>query len=310
MPHEGYHRQYGSFASNSPTTDGERVYASFGSRGVYAYDMDGRPVWQKDFGLQMRMFTAFGEGVGPVLDDGRLILLFDHEGEGFLTMLDAATGRELWRTPRTEGTNWAAPLVVTHDGRKQIVVNSPRKVRGYDYETGKPDLGNRRPRTEHHPASGAAPGLVLVMSGFRNPALMAIRLGREGDLAGTDAIVWTTNRGLSYSASPVLHEGRLYFITDTGMVSGSTRRPVSRSTSRCGCPSRTTSRRRRSCAGGNLYFPTEEGDVGRGEGGTDTGHRGDEHADRTVVHRVASGRGRGHVPQEPDTPVPDHWSAN
>ena len=73
-----------------------------------------------------------------MLDDGRLIVLVDHEGEGFLTVLDAATGREIWRTPRTEGTNWAAPLVVTHAGRKQIVVNSPRKVRGYDYETGKP----------------------------------------------------------------------------------------------------------------------------------------------------------------------------
>lgn len=75
------------------------------------------------------MFRAFGEGVGPVLDDGRLILLFDHEGDGILPMLDAASGRELWRTPRGEGTNWAAPLVVTHNGRKQIVVNSPRKVR-------------------------------------------------------------------------------------------------------------------------------------------------------------------------------------
>ena len=73
---------YGSFASNSPITDGQRVYASFGSRGVYAYDLDGKPVWQKDFGLQMRMFMAFGEGAGPVLDDGRLILLFDHEGDG------------------------------------------------------------------------------------------------------------------------------------------------------------------------------------------------------------------------------------
>jgi outer membrane protein assembly factor BamB len=127
VPHEGYHATYGSFASNAPTTDGQRLYVSFGSRGLFAYDMSGKPLWQRDFKLQMRMFQEFGEGVGPVLDEGRLIVLFDHEGDGFLAMLDAATGREVWRTPRTDGTNWAAPLVVRHGGRKQIVVNSPRE---------------------------------------------------------------------------------------------------------------------------------------------------------------------------------------
>ena len=219
VPHEGHHATYGSFASNSPTTDGQRVYASFGSRGLFAYDMNGKPLWQRDFNIQMRMFQEFGEGVGPVLDEGRLIALFDHEGNGFLAMLDAATGREIWRTPRTDGTNWAAPLVVRHDGRKQIVVNSPRKVRGYDYESGKQiwetaGLGlNTIPRAVQHGDS------VLVMSGFINPALLAIRLGREGDLAGTDAIKWTANRGLAYTTSPVLHEGTLYFLTDNGMVS-------------------------------------------------------------------------------------------
>jgi outer membrane protein assembly factor BamB len=244
-PHEGYHQSYGSFASNSPTTDGERVYASFGSRGVYAFTMDGRPVWQKDFGVQMRMFQAFGEGVGPVLDAGNLILLFDHEGDGFLTMLDAATGKERWRTPRTDGTNWAAPLVVTHNGRKQIVVNSPRKVRGYDYETGAPlwetaGLGlNTIPRAVQHQDR------VLVMSGFINPQLLSIALGRQGDLAGTDAIAWRANRGLSYTASPVLDEGTLYFITDTGMVSALRPQPERRCISRYDSPTRTTSRRRR-----------------------------------------------------------------
>jgi outer membrane protein assembly factor BamB len=261
VPHEGYHQQYGSFASNSPTTDGQRVYAFFGSRGLYVYDLEGRSVWQKDFGLKMRMFNGFGEGVGPVLDAGRLILLFDHEAEGFLTMLDAATGREIWRTPRNDGTNWAAPLVVIHAGRKQIVVNSARKVRAYDYETGRQiwevaGLGqNTIPRPVQHQ------DLVLSMSGFRNPALMAIRLGREGDLAGTDAVVWTTNRGLSYTASPILHEGKLYFITDTAMVSCldvATGQPVYQQVR---LPKPYNIKASPVLAGGHLYFPTEEGDV-------------------------------------------------
>jgi outer membrane protein assembly factor BamB len=261
VPHEGYHATYGSFASNSPTTDGQRVYASFGSRGLFAYDLNGTPVWQRDFGIQMRMFMEFGEGVGPVLDEGRLILLFDHEGDGFLVMLDAATGREIWRTPRTDGTNWAAPLVVGHNGRKQIVVNSPRKVRGYDYESGRQvwetaGLGlNTIPRAVQH---GDA---VLVMSGFINPALFAIRLGREGDLAGTDAIKWRANRGLAYTSSPVLHEGKLYFLTDNGMVSAidaETGTPVYQQVR---LPKPYAIKASPVAAGAMLYFPTEDGDV-------------------------------------------------
>ena len=261
VPHEGYHATYGSFASNSPTTDGQRVYASFGSRGLFAYDMNGTLVWQRDFNIQMRMFQEFGEGVGPVLDEGRLIVLFDHEGDGVLAMLDAATGREIWRTPRTDGTNWAAPLVVRHDGRKQIVVNSPRKVRGYDYESGKQiwetaGLGlNTIPRAVQHGDT------VLVMSGFINPALMAIRLGREGDLAGTDAIKWTANRGLAYTASPVLHEGTLYFLTDNGMVSAidaDTGKPMYQQVR---LPKPSAIKASPVAAGGMLYFPTEDGDV-------------------------------------------------
>jgi outer membrane protein assembly factor BamB len=261
VPHEGYHQMYGSFASNSPVTDGQRVYASFGSRGLYAYDMNGKLLWERDFGLQMRMFNGFGEGVGPVLDAGRLIMLFDHEAEGFMAMLDAATGKEIWRVPRTEGTNWAAPLVVTHAGRKQVVVNSQRKVRSYDYESGKPiweaaGLGrNTIPRPVQHG------DLVLVMSGFISPALIAIKLGREGDLTGTDAIAWTTNRGLSYSASPALHEGKLHFITDTGMVSAldaTTGQPVY---SQVRLPKPYNIKASPIVAGGRLYFSTEEGDV-------------------------------------------------
>jgi outer membrane protein assembly factor BamB len=252
---------YGSFASNSPTTDGQRLYAFFGSRGLYVYDLEGRPLWQKDFGVQMRMFNGFGEGVGPLVDDGRLIVLFDHEDAGFLTMLDGATGRELWRTPRTEGTNWAAPIVVNHGGRKQVVVNSSRKVRGYDYESGRPiwevaGLGrNTIPLPVQHQ------DLVVSMSGFISPALLAIRLGREGDLAGTDAVVWTTNRGLSYSASPVLHEGKLYFITDTGMVSCLdvvTGQPVY---SQVRLPKPYNIKASPVLAGNHLYFATEDDDV-------------------------------------------------
>ena len=69
------------------------------------------------------------------------------------------------------------------------------------------------------PSPVAIDGMVIVMSGFRNPNLMAIKLGREGDLTGTDAIVWQNQRGNSYTPSPVLHDGKLYMLTDNGMLS-------------------------------------------------------------------------------------------
>ncbi len=219
VPHEGAHSTYGSFASNSPVTDGQRVYAFFGSRGIYCYDLKGTLVWQKDFGVKMQMRSAFGEGMAPVLADDRLILVFDHQGDSFIVALDKASGKELWRKPRTEGTNWAAPLVVDFKGRKQLVVAASGRVRSYDLRDGSliwecAGLGSN---TIPHPVR--QDDLVFVMSGHQSPKLMAIRLGPEGDLTGTDAVVWSQTRGNSYTPSPVIFDNKLYVLTDTGMLS-------------------------------------------------------------------------------------------
>jgi outer membrane protein assembly factor BamB len=217
-PHEGYHRTYGSFASNSPVTDGTRVFAFFGSRGLFAYDLNGALIWQKDFGVRMRMDMAFGEGTPLTLHDGRLLLHFDHLDTGFLVMLDPATGQEIWRVARPERFNWAAPYVATHDGRRQIIM-SGETVRGYDFESGEvlweaAGLGeNTIPQPVQHG------DLVFAMSGHTIRMLMAIRLGRRGTLTGTDAIAWSTPRGASYTPSPLVSDGRLYVLTDNGLLS-------------------------------------------------------------------------------------------
>jgi outer membrane protein assembly factor BamB len=219
-PHEGYHPTYGSFASNSPVTDGEHVVAFFGSRGVYCYDMDGKEIWKKDFGIQLKMFMTFGEGAWPVIEGSKLLLLFDNEVDSFLVAVDVATGKELWRTPRPDGnTNWSGPVVITYEGKKQVIVSATKKVHSYDLETGKPiwEVGGLGQNTI--PAPVAADGMTFLMSGFRNPNLLAVKLGREGDLTGTDAIVWQNQKGNSYTASPVLHDGKLYVLTDSGMLS-------------------------------------------------------------------------------------------
>jgi len=217
-PHQPHHQQYGSFASNSPITDGTHVIAFFGSRGLYAYTLDGELVWEKDLG-QLTMFNSFGEGAWTALDGEKLFVVLDHEGASFLLALDKGSGKELWRTPRQGNTNWSGPYITTHNGRKQVIVSASREVCGYDLETGALLWKARGLGQNTIPAPVAADGLVFVMSGYRDPNLMAIRLGREGDLTNTDAIVWQNQRGNSYTPSPVLYGGTLYVLTDTGMLS-------------------------------------------------------------------------------------------
>ncbi len=219
VPHEGYHHLYGSFASNAPATDGERVYAFFGSRGLFVFDLNGKPLWQKDLGLKMQMRLAFGEGTGVVVHQGRVYLQYDHQQEGFIVALNAADGKELWRTPRMDNSSWSTPLVVEHAGARQLVVTADTKVKVYDTNTGKMVWEIAGLGTNPIPQPVQLRDTVLVMSGYRNPRLMAVRLGRTGDLTGTDALVWESIRGTSYTASPALHDDRLYVIADNGMMS-------------------------------------------------------------------------------------------
>jgi outer membrane protein assembly factor BamB len=261
-PHQGSHPQYGSFASNSPVTDGKHVIAFFGSRGVYCYDLDGNKIWEKDFGVQLKMYNGFGEGSWPALEGNTLLLLFDHEGDSFLVALDKSTGRELWRTPRPEGnTNWSGPVVIPYAGRKQVIVSASKKVHAYDFETGKPIWEVAGLGQNTIPAPVAGDGMVFVMSGFRNPNLLAVRLGRDGDLTGTDAIVWQNQRGNSYTASPVLADGKLYVLTDSGMLSCFDAKTGTPYYQQVRLPKPYNFKASPVAAGGKLYLASEEGDV-------------------------------------------------
>jgi outer membrane protein assembly factor BamB len=261
-PHEGYHPTYGSFASNSPVTDGKHVVAFFGSRGVYCYDLNGKKIWEKDFGIQLKMRLTFGEGAWPTIEGSKLLLLFDHEGDSFLVALDVATGKELWRTPRSDGsTNWSGPVVITYEGKKQVVVSATKKVHSYDFETGKPIWEVAGLGANTIPAPVAADGIVYVMSGYRNPNLLAVKLGREGDLTGTDAILWQNQRGNSYTPSPVLHDGKLYMVTDSGMLSCLDAKTGKAFYQQQRLPKPYNFKASPVGVNGKLYLATEEGDV-------------------------------------------------
>lgn len=218
-PHEGHHEQYGSFASNSPVSDGQTVFASFGSRGVYAYDLDGNLKWKRAIApLQMRL--GFGEGTALALDGNSLILQHDQQENSYVLVLDKRTGKEIWRADRREESAWAQPLVVEYQGRKQLVTSSTR-VRTYDLETGELIWeagglgGNAIPAVIQ-----VSSDVVIALTGWRNANLLAIKLGGKGDITGNpEFIKWTNQRGNSYTPSPVVHNGILYLLTDNGMLS-------------------------------------------------------------------------------------------
>jgi outer membrane protein assembly factor BamB len=210
-PHEG-HQENNTFASGSPVTDGNFIWAFFGSRGLYCYDYEGNLKWQKDFGL-MKTKLGFGEGASPALSGDTLVIYWDHEGDDFIAAFDKTTGKELWRQPRDEGTGWSTPLIVDFNGQKQVVVNATGKVRSYDLATGK-ELWSCGGQTINAIPSPVAQGdMVYLTSGFRGNALQAIHLGRTGDLTGTDALAWSHNKSTPYIPSPLLTDNYLYLIS-------------------------------------------------------------------------------------------------
>ena len=259
-PHEGYHGKYGSFASNSPVTDGKHLFAFFGSRGMYCYDLDGKLVWEKQF-PPMRMRMAFGEGTPTVIDDKAVYLKFDHEDGSYLVALDKLTGKELWKVDRADESSWSPPLLVEYGGSRQLVVGATNKVRSYEPATGKLIWECAGLGSNAIPAPVAAGGMVYLMSGHRNPNLLAIRLGRQGDLTGTDAIAWTNTRGNPYTPSPVLFDNRLYFVADNGVLSCLDARNGQPHYLQQRLPKPASIKASPVGANGKLYVSTEEGDV-------------------------------------------------
>ena len=209
-PHEDTHGTNG-FASASPCTDGEHVYAHFGSRGLYCYSMKGDFVWKRDDFGNMRIRNSFGEGSSPTLSGDKIIIPWDHEGGSRLYALNKLTGKTEWKQDRDEPTCWATPLVVDNHGQKQVIMNGQRFARSYDLDSGN-ELWRCPGQTQRPIASPVADkGLVVVGSGHQGSFMAAFHLDGRGDIKGTKNVEWVIDRDTPDVASPLLSQGRIYF---------------------------------------------------------------------------------------------------
>jgi outer membrane protein assembly factor BamB len=208
VPHEGHH-DTNTFASGSPYTDGQHVYAFFGSRGLYCYDLNGDLKWEKDLG-DMRTRFSFGEGASPTVYGDTLVITWDHEGDSFIVALDARNGNEKWRQPRDEVSTWATPLVVEAAGRTQVITSGDNAIRSYDLANGELlwECGGLGSNPIATPVVND--GVVICMTGHRDPAGIAVPLDARGDVTDSDKIAWRIDN-TPYIASPVLYDDLLYF---------------------------------------------------------------------------------------------------
>lgn len=215
-PHEGHHPT-GSHASYSPVTDGERLWVSFGSRGLYCFDLDGNLEWKRDL-IEMRMRRAFGEGSSPAIAGDAVVVQMDHEGDSKIFAFNKISGEPMWQANRNEISSWSTPLAVEHEGKYQVVTTATDKIRSYDAATGEVIWECEGLTANAIPTPIAGFGMVYCTSGFRGYAMRAIELGHTGDLTGTDALKWEVDEGTPYVPSPLLYGDRLYVTSDNRAI--------------------------------------------------------------------------------------------
>ena len=215
-----------SYASETPVTDGERVYCYFGNVGVFCFDLDGTELWKHKV-KPHAMRLGWGTASSPTIHQGRLYLVNDNDRESYLLALNAKSGEEVWRVPREEKSNWATPFIWQNDQRTEIVTPGTGKVRSYDLEgkllwslKGMSSITIATPY-EHN-------GLLYLSSGYvLDPSrpIYAIRPGATGDISlqsgktSSEYIAWSQPKSAPYNPSTIIADNRMFVLYDMGMVS-------------------------------------------------------------------------------------------
>ncbi len=208
-----------NLASASPVTDGQRVYAMFGTGQVSAVDMTGKPVWTRHLGREFGPFEIiWGHSSSPVVYRDTLIVVCYHQNASYMIALDTRTGKQVWKTDRPRGvTSYSTPLVVPAPHGDELVVNSSVGIDAYNPADGQPlwhfDETNQFPV----PVAMHADGVVYLSRGYRSGPYAAIRTGGRGDISKTH-VIWHVPTGAPYISSLVHYQGLLYMAGDVGVV--------------------------------------------------------------------------------------------
>ena len=216
-----------SYAAESPGTAGERVYAYFGSHGLYCLDKTGKVLWKKMF-KPYKMRNGWGTGASPILDGDNLIIVNDNEEDSWLVVYNKVTGEEVWKIKREEPSNWSTPYVWKHDGTKELVLTGRNRTRSYDL-SGK-ELWSLKWKTRTSiviPTPFEAHGMLYIASGYvgdREKHVYAIRSGAKGDISlkpgekSNKYIAWYDKRAAPYNPSTLVYGDEFYTLFDFGFL--------------------------------------------------------------------------------------------
>jgi outer membrane protein assembly factor BamB len=227
-PFGGRHRK-NTYASETPATDGERIYALFGNVGLFCYTIDGKLLWTHRIEPHPR-YLDFGTAASPVVHDGRVYLLDDNEVSSYIAALDAKSGDLVWKTTRTAGgghplSGWSTPYVWVNAKRTEIVAIGRQLATSYDLD-GK-ELWRLGGLTQANPTPTEGEGMLYVGTGSQgesNRPLFAIKPGASGDMSlkdgstRSDFVAWYQPRASAYTSSPLVFGGRVYVVNDTGVL--------------------------------------------------------------------------------------------
>jgi outer membrane protein assembly factor BamB len=229
--HEGVppkpHHIKNSLASETPTTDGERIYALFGNIGLYCYDLDGKLLWSQRFEPRETRY-GWGTSISPVVYKGRVYVANDNDEESYLLAFDAKTGSELWRVPRDEQTNYSTPFVWENENRTELVISGINWARSYDLN-GQLLWQLKGRSILAIPTPFARFGNLYLTSGHvawgENP-MYAIRPGAEGDISPSDDpskplseyLAWYQPKAGPYHPTPLIIGDQIYVLYDRGFM--------------------------------------------------------------------------------------------
>ncbi len=215
-----------TYASETPVTDGQRIYAYFGNVGLFCYDLDGKPLWSREF-ASLKTSNNWGTAASPVLYEDKLFIQNDNDEQSFLVALNKKTGEQIWRVERDEKSNWATPYIWKNQQRTELVTAARGKIRSYNLDGqllwelgGMSSIVIPTPLAEH--------GLLYVTSGYvgdKKRPLFAIRPDAQGDITlsedktSNQYVAWCQKQGGPYNPSPIVYGDYLYVLYDRGFLS-------------------------------------------------------------------------------------------